>query len=94
MKTPRDEDYLDYIRGLPCTVCKQPSEPHHTGGGGMGLKGADYRTIPLCGGLQGHHRQCHDIGKKTFYVKHNIDVQEEIIRNLERYLVESQKENT
>ena len=52
----------------------------------MGLKGSDYRAIPLCSGLQGHHRMCHDIGKKTFYEKYNIDVQEEIIKNLEGYL--------
>ena len=53
--------YLDWIRGLPCSMpyCfkDSPSEPHHFKGefnvAGMGLKSADYLAIPVC-------RQCHD----------------------------------
>ena len=55
-----NEDYLAWIRTLPCHACEAPppSDPHHAKGlggyGGMGLKGPDLLTFPLC-------RKCHDM---------------------------------
>jgi len=64
----RSEEYLEFVRMLPCCICKEwPSEPHHTESGGVGMKGSDYSAIPLC---RPHHRECHDIGKLTFQEKY------------------------
>ena len=48
--TPRSESHLDYVRGLACCHCRAPgpSEPHHFGSRGMGIKASDYETAPLC----------------------------------------------
>lgn len=71
MKTPRNQDYLAYIRELPCIGCDQlPNEGCEAahvrigGGGGMGLKPSDYRAVPLCHGC--HARQ-HSVGERTFW---------------------------
>lgn len=86
-KSPRleDEKYLAYIRTLPCKVCGQAAEPHHTEGGGTALIGSDYQAIPLC---RDHHQEHNHLGKTSFYVKHNLGMEREIIKCLEGYLVE------
>ena len=68
-KTPRDPVYLDFIRAQDCCTCGRPapSQAAHVrirGGGGMGLKPSDYRTVPLCAAC--HGRQ-HGLGEKTFW---------------------------
>jgi hypothetical protein len=52
----RDAIYLAYVRSMACCICgaPSPSDPHHFGPGGMGLKADDRRTVPLC-------RRCHDL---------------------------------
>ncbi len=90
IKTYRSEQYKTYIRSLGCLVyhCQKPSEPHHEESGGVGMKGSDLSCVPLCGGLQGHHRERHDTGRYTFWEKHNIDVDAEYIRLLKGYIME------
>ena len=73
----RDEEYLEFIRSLPCAVSGRdaPSEPHHwqkKGHGGRGTKCPDRRAIPLSFEL---HREIHQIGKETFAKKYGIDVE-------------------
>jgi len=52
-KWMKDKDWLVVIRGLPCSYCgKGPSDAHHVGSRGMGLKNPDSMVIPLC-------RLCH-----------------------------------
>ena len=53
-KTVRDEDYLAWLRVLPCAFCAapSPSEPSHHGPGGTGLKASDHLALPAC-------RRCH-----------------------------------
>ena len=72
----RNGNYLDYIRGLPCLICRRgPSEPHHwakAGHGGRGTKCDDKRAVNLC---FEHHREIHDHGKKSFAMKYTIDVE-------------------
>lgn len=72
--TYRNEQYLKYIRSLPCTVCKKPcpSEAHHISTGGMALKCSDLETAPLC---NTHHMEVTSVnsGKKTFVEKYRID---------------------
>lgn len=44
----RSEEYLEYIRGLPCCICQDPAEPHHLLSAGVGQKGSDFSCVPLC----------------------------------------------
>jgi hypothetical protein len=75
--TPRRcEDYLDFIRGLPCLYCKcrpgegQVVQAHHEGkrlaGGGIGIKGCDFDTVPLC---PIHHGEYHQRGQIGFWTR-------------------------
>ena len=51
--------HLDIVRQQPCVVgagCAGSVEAHHPMGGGMGLKTADERAMPLC---QKHHQERH-----------------------------------
>ena len=49
----KDKTYLSYIRTLPCSLCgREKVDAHHIETGGMGMKGRDHFTIPLC-------RKCH-----------------------------------
>ena len=83
MKRPRkhSEAHLDFIRGLPCVVCKNPIqteaahirfEDRKAGKRfvGMGEKPDDSWTIPLC---WRHHKEQHQIGEKAFWKKVRID---------------------
>jgi hypothetical protein len=52
-KWMKNNNWLKFIRTLPCLYCgKSPSDAHHVGSRGMGLKHADSMVIPLC-------RMCH-----------------------------------
>ena len=81
--TPEDEDYKLFIRQQPCLArnreCFGEVVPHHEqekGHGAKGKKCSDFRTLPLC---MGHHDQRHRIGR-SFYAKHGIDYESEIVR--------------
>ena len=91
-KRNRDEDYLNWIRMIPCIVCSiqsgyvpitntAVSEPHHVEkehNAAKGMKADDSRAIPLC---KGHHNIIHHCGKETFIKEYNVEL-EEIILNL------------
>lgn len=47
------------------------SDPHHLDGRGMGTKGSDYRTVPMC---FCHHREATDTSKEKFEAKYDIDL--------------------
>lgn len=56
---PRDGEYLDWLRTLPCAACgRQPAEAHHLKGDpemarcGVSLRASDFLAMPLC-------RACH-----------------------------------
>lgn len=65
MITPhRSRKHLAFVRGQRCAVCQYPAvEAHHAfrraGGGGVGLKGCDLLTVPLCHDC---HRELHETG--------------------------------
>ncbi len=67
--THRDEDYLDYIRSLPCVICMNKSIAHHESGlgdsGGMSLKCTDYYAINLCTFC---HAERDRVGFSSFWV--------------------------
>lgn len=61
-KPVRNKQYLAFVRGLPCSMCKLPdhSVAHHiigVGEGGMGTKACDLLTMPLCAAC--HHEIHH-----------------------------------
>ena len=76
----RSPAHLKFVRSHHCCVpgCdRMPIEAAHVRmgtGGGMGFKPADYWTVSLCGGVEGHHSEQHRIGEKTFSAKYNIDL--------------------
>ena len=76
-------EYLRWIRLQPCLVDHVVAQAHHTTAGGVGTKGSDYRTVPLC---WRHHGELHRLGPDSFQEKYGLDFQEEIIRLLERYV--------
>ena len=57
----RDESHLANLRECCCVICQTTLnvEPHHllrTPEKAMGRRSGDNWAIPLCGGLDGHHR--------------------------------------
>lgn len=83
-KTYRNKRYLEFIRTLPCCVCKGFSEAHHGDTGGLAVKCNDTRSIPMCSRC---HQENHTVGKITFQVRHNIDFKDIQIRCLETYIM-------
>ena len=81
--TPRSEEYLKFIRTLPCCVCGAAAEPHHAGRSYKGLKSSDYSCVPLC---RQDHRELHHIGVLTFQKKHGVSMATEIAYALHRYV--------
>jgi len=69
----RSEEYLEYIRGLPCCVCGEPTEPHHLLTGGVALKGSDFGCVPLC---RYHHGRLHESTLREFNSRHNFSLVE------------------
>lgn len=81
-KRVRDTAYLEFIRCQRCLIndnsCHPPVEAHHVipeGGGKVGSKVDDRRTVPLC---QQHHLWIQWRVTQFFY--HDIDVEYEIGR--------------
>jgi hypothetical protein len=67
----RSARYLAFVREQRCWFCQtdQDIQAHHhgrrQGGGGVGMKGCDLFTVPLC---QEHHREWHQrasIGERS-----------------------------
>jgi hypothetical protein len=56
VKPIRHPGYLQWIRTLPCSVCRttRAVEAAHTGPHGLGQKSSDLSAIPLC---PSHHRK-------------------------------------
>lgn len=91
--TDEDPEYLAFIRTQPCIICGRTHcvAAHHQpekGQGTMGGKCSDYRTIPLCEGIDGHHR---GNGTKaqpgsfhamswSFWDRYGVDVEAVILR--------------
>ena len=89
-KTYRSESYKAYIRTLPCVVCGASAECHHEVGGGMGIKGSDLFSIPLC---RDDHRKREDMGKQSFWEEVNKDRWQVIAQTLVGYVERIENEN-
>ena len=80
-KPTDDPDYLAFIRTLPCLICGNPAEPHHSAPKSTDQRGPDRGALPLC---RKHHRRgfatsAHTLGKR-FWRYHGISRMEEIAR--------------
>jgi len=83
----KNPKYLEFIRSLPCIICRNPAtEPHHIRSrlfvpeamrGGTGLKPSDYTCVPLC------HKHHHDVHAGTLTL---ADPHFDIIKNMAMYI--------
>jgi hypothetical protein len=77
MEPVRNPGYLQWIRTLPCSVCRtrRAVEAAHTGPHGLSQKSSDLSAIPLCGR---HHRtgddSYHKLGPRQFAEVHRLDL--------------------
>ena len=76
-KPVRNPAYLQWIRTLPCAVCRvtRGVEAAHTGPHGLGQKSSDLSAIPLCAR---HHRtgpdSYHKLGPRQFAEAHQLNI--------------------
>lgn len=68
-----DREYLESVRRLDCASCgrRGPSQAHHVEQGGVGMKGADTATIPLCHAC---HRRLEDVGHRRAEIEMRFSV--------------------
>ena len=77
MKPVRHPGYLQWIRTLPCSVCRttRAVEAAHTGPHGLSQKSSDLCAIPLC---VRHHRtgndSYHKLGPRKFAEVHQLSI--------------------
>ena len=77
VKPARHPGYLQWIRSLPCSVCRttRAVEAAHTGPRGLSQKSSDLCAIPLC---DRHHRtgddSYHKLGPRRFSEVHHLDI--------------------
>jgi len=77
MKPIRNSGYLQWIRTLPCSVCRttRAVEAAHTGPHGLSQKSPDLSAIPLC---VKHHRtgddSYHKLGPRKFAEVHQLSI--------------------
>lgn len=89
-KTFRSKKYLEFVRGLPCVVCKSRDNvvAHHESfledRGGTSIKSSDALAIPLCHDC--HIGGVHLIGEDTFYALHNTTVEDCLIKTMKAYI--------
>ncbi len=76
LKALRNPKYLKFVRSRPCIVTGTEGDnviAHHVrclGGGGMGLKPADYLCIPLDAE---EHARLHAMGEDLYWQRKGID---------------------
>ena len=63
------EDYLDFIRSLPCIIRGGRSDPHHVKSRGAG--GSDFLCIPL---NRKYHSEIGSIGIARFEKKYKVNI--------------------
>ena len=77
MEPVRNPGYLQWIRTLPCSVCRtrRAVEAAHTGPHGLSQKSSDLSAIPLCGR---YHRtgddSYHKLGPRKFAEAHRLNI--------------------
>lgn|SRR3990167_4264353 len=76
----KDKEYLKWLRQQFCVACKSPppNDPHH-----CFKRFHDMLCIALC---RSCHSSLHRVGKKTWQEKTGLYYENEIIKNLVRYV--------
>ena len=82
-RQPREKDakHLDYVRSLPCAICKDNTSTeaahirtaalvHGKSHTGMAEKPSDRWAVPLCGK---HHREQHSMNENAFWSCYRIN---------------------
>lgn len=74
----RSQAHCSFVRGFACSMCgaTAPIEVAHVrlgSGAGMGQKPDDWRTVSLCGGVDGCHARQHRVGEATFWRGKNVE---------------------
>jgi hypothetical protein len=83
VKPVRNPGYLQWIRTLPCSVCRttRQIEAAHTGPHGISQKSSDLSAIPLC---RRHHRtgndSYHKLGPRRFAEVHHLSIRAIVAR--------------
>ncbi len=83
VKPIRHPGYLQWIRTLPCSVCRttRAIEAAHTGPHGLSQKSSDWSAIPLCAK---HHRtgddSYHKLGPREFSEVHHLNISAVVAR--------------
>jgi hypothetical protein len=83
VKPVRNPGYLQWIRTLPCSVCRttRQIEAAHTGPHGISQKSSDLSAIPLC---RKHHRtgddSYHKLGPRRFAELHRLNIRAIVAR--------------
>lgn len=78
----KDRVYLRFIRRQGCLVCRRYAQAHHVHSGGVGTKGNDYDTVPLC---FKHHPELHTMGQAAFEQKHDLNLERSVMAFREQY---------
>jgi len=74
----RSQAHCNFVRSHACSVCGSDTaiEVAHvrmSSGAGIGQKPDDWRTVSLCGGLEGCHRKQHQIGEPAFWRGRDVE---------------------
>ena len=76
----RSTAHCNFVRSHECVVpgcTNRPIEVAHVrkgSGAGIGQKPDDWRTVSMCGGVEGHHSEQHRIGEDSFEKKYQVDL--------------------
>lgn len=88
VKTPRNRQYLDWVKTLPSCISGRPADdPHHLIGyteGGVGTKASDYYAIPL---TRDEHTYLHDLGWREWEKLHGSQWRY-VAKTLEKAVIE------
>ena len=87
IKNYRNPAYLKFIRSKPCINCGigDTAQAHHESfkQSGMGTKGPDIWTLPLCAQCHGVR---HQIGFESFWQSACLDIKLEMLKLINEFL--------
>ena len=68
----RDKKFIWFVQGKPCCICMAPppSEANHLDSSGVGTKGSDLFTVPMCHSC---HTLYHSLGTESFLAKEHVE---------------------
>jgi hypothetical protein len=74
----RSHAHCNFVRQHSCANCGSTAniEVAHVrlgSGAGIGTKPDDFRTVSLCGGVEGCHAKQHRVGERTFWKGRNVE---------------------